>query len=144
MIMLALAYAARAAERLRRERERAERLALQAERQRIAWELHDSAKQRVHAAHLMLSALDGRLADDGAPWSSMRSASCAPRRPTWRPASPSCARPLDGRPVDELLRERAAELEPRHGARGSTSSATLPPLRAAGRRPQPTASPPRR
>ena len=34
---------------------------MQAERERIAWELHDSAKQRVHAAHLVLSALDGRI-----------------------------------------------------------------------------------
>jgi signal transduction histidine kinase len=64
VVTLSLAYAAALLDRLRDERERSERLALESERRRIAWELHDSAKQRVHAAHLVLSALepDG---DDG-------------------------------------------------------------------------------
>jgi signal transduction histidine kinase len=44
VIVLALAYAAELLHRLRSERERSERLALETERQRIAWELDDSAK----------------------------------------------------------------------------------------------------
>src|SRR4051794_3306858 len=43
----ALAYASMLLSDLRAERVRSERMAVQAERQRIAWELHDSAKQRV-------------------------------------------------------------------------------------------------
>jgi len=61
VVVLALAYAADVLERLRGERLRSERLAVESERQRIAWELHDSAKQRVHAAHLVLSALQGQI-----------------------------------------------------------------------------------
>ena len=41
--------------------EERQQLAIEAERKRIAWELHDSAKQRVHAAHLVLSLLEPRL-----------------------------------------------------------------------------------
>jgi signal transduction histidine kinase len=58
LVTASLAYAADLLDRLRAERARAERLALEAERRRIGWELHDSAKQRVHAAHLILSAMD--------------------------------------------------------------------------------------
>ena len=94
VIVLALGVRARAAARgWATSASAAERLAVQAERQRIAWELHDSAKQRVHAAHLVLSALDGRV--DGratARSSTTRWPSCAPRPPTWTRASPSCAR----------------------------------------------------
>ena len=57
LVTTALAYAAALMRTLERERERSERLALEAERQRIAWDLHDSAKQRIHATHLVLSAL---------------------------------------------------------------------------------------
>jgi two-component system sensor histidine kinase UhpB len=57
LVTASLAYAADLLNRLRAERARAERLALEAERRRIGWELHDSAKQRVHAAHLILSAI---------------------------------------------------------------------------------------
>lgn len=55
IIVITLAYAGEMFRRLQDERVRSERLAVEAERRRIAWELHDSAKQRVHAAHLMLS-----------------------------------------------------------------------------------------
>ncbi len=54
-----LAYSADLLERLEAERGRSEHLALEAERRRIARELHDSAKQRIHAAHLVLSSLRG-------------------------------------------------------------------------------------
>jgi signal transduction histidine kinase len=108
VVVLALAYASELLVRLREERGRAERLAVEAERQRIAWELHDSAKQRVHAAHLVLSALDGRtesqeivehvLAELRAATADMDTSVAELREP------------LAGRPVDLLLRERAREL----------------------------------
>ena len=50
LVTLALAYASQLLGRLEAERERSERLALQSERRRIAWELHDPAKQRLHVA----------------------------------------------------------------------------------------------
>ena len=87
-----LAYAASALRRLAAERSERERLAIEAERRRIAWELHDSAKQRLHAAHLLVSSLQ---AVSRSTWS-LRSA--APRlsssllRPTWIRASPNCGR----------------------------------------------------
>jgi signal transduction histidine kinase len=56
LVVLSLAYAADLLRRLRGERRRAERALLEAERQRMAWELHDSVKQRMHAAHLLVSA----------------------------------------------------------------------------------------
>jgi signal transduction histidine kinase len=52
-----LAYSAEVLRRLDAERARSEQLALQAERRRLARELHDSAKQRLHAAHLVLSSI---------------------------------------------------------------------------------------
>jgi signal transduction histidine kinase len=36
-------------------------VAYAAERRRIAWELHNSAKQRLHAAHLLVTSLSGRV-----------------------------------------------------------------------------------
>ena len=53
------AYAAEALRRLAVERTTRERLAIEAERRRIAWELHDSAKQRLHAAHLLVTLAAG-------------------------------------------------------------------------------------
>lgn len=61
LVVLALAHASRLLEDLQAERERSQVLALEAERRRIGWELHDSAKQRINAAHLVLSS----LAQDG-------------------------------------------------------------------------------
>jgi signal transduction histidine kinase len=57
LVVLSLAYAADLLRSLRAERRRAERLLLETERRRMAWELHDSVKQRLHAAHLLLTAL---------------------------------------------------------------------------------------
>jgi signal transduction histidine kinase len=133
LVVLALAYASALLERLRRAREESERLVLQAERRRIAWELHDSAKQRVHAAHLMLSALDGRLAGDdralvGHALRELRAATA-----DMETSVAELRTPLDGRPVDELLRERARELAPTGNARIDVVGALppLPPLLAA-------------
>ena len=110
VVVLALGYASELLHALREERERRENLAVQAERERIAWELHDSAKQRVHAAHLVLSALDGRL-DDGN--REIVDHALTELRAATADMDTSVAElraPLDGRPVDLLLRERAREL----------------------------------
>jgi signal transduction histidine kinase len=111
IVTTTLAYSSLLLERLRAARGQSERLALQAERQRIAWELHDSAKQRVHAAHLMLTALDGAIADG--PHRQLLDSATAELRAATSDMETSVAElrtPLDGRPVDVLLRERAAEL----------------------------------
>ena len=134
IVTTTLAYSALLLDRLRAARGESERLALQAERQRIAWELHDSAKQRVHAAHLMLSALDrdaGEEANqvllDGA-LGELRGATA-----DMETSVAELRTPLDGRPVDELLRERAAELSRTGVARIDVHGRlpSLPPLVAA-------------
>jgi signal transduction histidine kinase len=134
IVTTTLAYSSLLLDRLRTARGQSERLALQAERQRIAWELHDSAKQRVHAAHLMLSALDG----DQAPVQNRQllDGALAELRNATADMETSVAElrtPLDGRPVDELLRERAAELARTGVARIDVTGRlpSLPPLVAA-------------
>lgn len=59
LVVVALAYGSDLLDDLETERRHSEALALEAERRRIGWELHDSAKQRIHAAHLVLSSLAG-------------------------------------------------------------------------------------
>ena len=112
VVVLALAYAADVLERLRDERLRSERLAVESERQRIAWELHDSAKQRVHAAHLVLSALQGQVEGGQA---QLVSHALAELRAAGADMDTSVAElrtPLEGRSVERMLEERAAELAP--------------------------------
>jgi signal transduction histidine kinase len=111
VVTLALGYAAELLKRLQSERERSERLAIQTERQRIAWELHDSAKQRVHAAHLVLSAAVGRAEDGvrgGIEHALTELGAAAADMDT---SVAELRAPLDSRPVGDLLRRRAAELE---------------------------------
>ncbi|MBI5103925.1 MAG: hypothetical protein HZB46_02850, partial [Solirubrobacterales bacterium] len=133
IVTLALAYASDLLERLRDERERSERLAVQSERQRIAWELHDSAKQRVHAAHLLLSALDGRLADRDREVVAHALAELRGATADMETSIAELRAPVDGRPVDELLRERAVELGRAGGTRIEVDGRLprLPPLVAA-------------
>ena len=130
VIVLALAYASDLLHRLDDERQRSERLAVQAERERIAWELHDSAKQRVHAAHLVLSALDGRI--DGASREIVDHALTELRAATadMDTSVAELRAPLDGRPVDLLLRERARELSVASSAQITVHGGLpdLPPL----------------
>ena len=112
VVVLALAYATEILERLRGERLRSERLAVEGERQRIAWELHDSAKQRVHAAHLVLSALAGQLTG---PQAELAGHALRELRAAGGDMDTSVAElrtPLEGRPVEHMLRERATELTP--------------------------------
>ena len=133
LVVLALAYSSGLLDRLRRARAESERLALQAERQRIAWDLHDSAKQRVHAAHLMLSALDGHLRSDDRELVGHALAELRGATADMETSVEELRTPLDGRPVDELLRERARELAPTGTTRIEVVGhlAPLPPLMAA-------------
>jgi signal transduction histidine kinase len=112
VVVLALAYAADVLERLRGERLRSERLAVESERQRIAWELHDSAKQRVHAAHLVLSALGGQV---HGPQAELVEHALAELRAAGADMDTSVAElrtPLEARSIERLLDERARELAP--------------------------------
>ncbi|CAA9501478.1 MAG: hypothetical protein AVDCRST_MAG67-1917 [uncultured Solirubrobacteraceae bacterium] len=112
VVVLALAYATDVLERLRGERLRSERLAVESERQRIAWELHDSAKQRVHAAHLVLSALQNQV--EG-PQEQLVAHALSEMRAAGADMDTSVAElrmPLEGRSVERLLDERAAQLVP--------------------------------
>ena len=115
LVVVALAQATTLLRRLDAERERAEGLALEGERRRIAWELHDSAKQRIHAAQLVLSSLapglgaaeterlrlvlaelDGAAADLDASLTELRTT-------------------LGGLRLDEAIARRAAELQAASG-----------------------------
>ena len=127
IVILALAYASDVLRRLQSAHEESARLAVESERQRIAWELHDSAKQRVHAAHLVLTALDGRL---DAPAREIVDHALTELRAATGDMDTSVAElraPLEGRAVGELLHERAAELVPVSTAPISVSG-SLPPL----------------
>jgi signal transduction histidine kinase len=112
VVVLALAYAADVLERLRDERLRSERLAVESERQRIAWELHDSAKQRVHAAHLVLSALEAQVDGKQAPLVAHALAELRAAGADMDTSVAELRTPLEGRSVERLLDERAAELAP--------------------------------
>lgn len=104
LVAVALAYAAA----LLAERERAARLSVEAERRRIAWELHDSAKQRVHAAHLVLSSLRGRLAEEPAIDQAIGElrAATADMETSLR----ELRTPLEGSGLQDAVRSRADEL----------------------------------
>lgn len=112
VVSLALAYAADVLERLRDERLRSERFAVQSERQRIAWELHDSAKQRVHAAHLVLSALQTQVSGTQAQLVGHALGELRAAGADMETSVAELRTPLEGRSVDRLLQERAAELAP--------------------------------
>ncbi len=127
MVTLALAYAADLVGRLRAERERSERLAVQAERRRIAWDLHDSAKQRLHAAHLVLSATAPSLPPAAGPAIDQVLGELRAAGADMDTSVAELRAPLDGRPVPVLLRDRAAELQ--HGTSAHIAvTGDLPPL----------------
>ena len=110
LLVCALAYAADALRRLGEERTLRERLAIEAERKRIAWDLHDSAKQRIHAAHLLVSSLAGRVE---APVDHIVARATVELESASADMDTSLAElrsPLEGRPLEEALRARAAEL----------------------------------
>jgi len=130
MLVAVLAYAAEALRRLAAEQSARERLAIEAERKRIAWELHDSAKQRLHAAHLLVTSLHGRVP---APLDKTVSRAAVELESAASDMDTSLAElrsPLEGRRLDDALRARAAELapsgSPRIEIRGQAPE--LPPL----------------
>jgi signal transduction histidine kinase len=110
LVTFALAYAGIVLERLEDERRRSERLAVEAERRRIAFELHDSAKQRVHAAHLVLSAVAPAIPPphDAAVAQALDEMNRAAADMDTSVAE--LREPLDGRGLDERLRRRAQAL----------------------------------
>lgn len=110
LVVLSLAYASDLLVRLRREEKRATRLAVENERRRIAWELHDSAKQRVHAAHLLLSATRDRLDGAGADAVEQTLAELRAATADMDTSVNELRTPLDGRRLDTALRERADQL----------------------------------
>jgi two-component system sensor histidine kinase UhpB len=125
--VLGLAYASDALRRAQLERNRRERLAIEAERQRIAWELHDSAKQRLHAAHLIISAIEGRVEpplNETVQRAVIELESAAADMDT---SLAELRSPLEGRPLHEALAARAAELTSDDTPRVAVTG-TAPPL----------------
>ncbi len=104
--VMALAYAAA----LLRERERSARLAVEAERRRIAIELHDSAKQRIHAAHLVLSSLAPRVPEEDQGWMTQAMRELTSAAADMETSVSDLNAPLQGRSLDQALRTRASEL----------------------------------
>jgi signal transduction histidine kinase len=130
MLVVSLAYAAEAMRRLATERSARERLAIEAERKRIAWELHDSAKQRLHAAHLLVTSLQGRVPEPLGPTVARASIELESAASDMDTSLAELRSPLEGRRLDEAVRARAAEIapegRPRITVRGDAPD--LPPL----------------
>jgi signal transduction histidine kinase len=133
LLVCSLAYAADSLRRLARERLERERLAIEAERRRIAWELHDSAKQRVHAAHLLVSSLQDRVAPELAGLAARATVELESASSDMDTSLAELRSPLEGRPLEEALRSRARELAPdgRPAISVRGSAPVLPPLVAA-------------
>jgi signal transduction histidine kinase len=133
LLVSSLAYAADSLRRLARERHERERLAIETERRRIAWELHDSAKQRIHAAHLLVSSLQGRVAPELADLGGRATVELESASSDMDTSLAELRSPLDGRRLDEALRTRAGELASNGGPSVTVhgSAPRLPPLVAA-------------
>jgi signal transduction histidine kinase len=133
LLCMGIAYSADVLRRLQVERESRERLAVETERRRIAWELHDSAKQRVHAAHLLVSALRGRTQEEAQPLVAQALAELQSASSDMDTSLAELHSPLEGRPLVAALRARARELAMGSSARIEVSGddVALPPLAAA-------------
>ncbi len=129
-LIVSLAYAAEAMRRLAAERAARERLAVEAARKRIAWELHGTAKQRLHAAHLLVTSLQGRVPDALGPTVARASIELESAASDMDTSLAELRSPLEGRRLDAALRARAAEIapdgRPRITVRGEAPD--LPPL----------------
>ncbi len=131
--MFGIGYVAETLGRLHQEQLRSQRLAIEAERRRIAWELHDSAKQRIHAAHLVLSSVE--YEEGGSRARAVRQA-ISEIQAAAADMDTSLAElrsPLQGRPLERALRERASELQVNGGPSIVVNGATpaLDPVHAA-------------
>jgi signal transduction histidine kinase len=133
LLCMGIAYSADVLRRLQVEREGRERLAVETERRRIAWELHDSAKQRVHAAHLLVSALRGRTQADAQPLVAQALAELQSASSDMDTSLAELHSPLEGRPLVTALRDRARELTVGNPTLVDVSGddIALPPLAAA-------------
>jgi signal transduction histidine kinase len=133
LLVCALAYAADALRRLGEERTLRERLAIEAERKRIAWDLHDSAKQRIHAAHLLVSSLGGRVGDAAEHIVARATVELESASADMDTSLAELRSPLEGRPLEEALHMRCEELVNDGTPRVSVSGRApeLPPLVAA-------------
>jgi len=110
LLVFGLGYAADAIRRLQAERTRRERLAIEAERRRIAWELHDSAKQRLHAAHLLVSSLQHRVGTEVEPAVQRASIELESAAADMDTSLAELRSPLEGRPLHVALAERAESM----------------------------------
>ena len=115
LLVASLGYAAEALRRLSDERATRERLAIESERRRIAWELHDSAKQRLHAAHLLVSSLQGRVPERLEPTVSRAAVELESAASDMDTSLAELRSPLEGRPLEEALLARTRELAPADG-----------------------------
>lgn len=133
LLVFGLGYATDAIRRLQFERTRRERLAIEAERRRIAWELHDSAKQRLHAAHLLVSSLQDRVGSDVEPTVARASIELESAAADMDTSLAELRSPLEGRPLHIALAERAASMVPDGGPHITINGVApeLPPLVAA-------------
>ncbi len=127
LLIPSLAYAADALRRLADERAARERLTIEAERRRIAWELHDSAKQRIHAAHLLVSSLDGRVPEAAQRTAARATVELESAASEMDASVAELSSPLEGRPLEQALRARAGELAP-HGRPSISVYGEAPPL----------------
>jgi signal transduction histidine kinase len=132
-LVVGLAYASEVLRELRVERARRERLAIERERQRIAWELHDSAKQRIHAAHLLVTSLRRRRIEESRPLVERAAVELESASADLDTSLAELRSPLEGRPLEEALRARARELATADGPHISVRGRAreLPPLVAA-------------
>ena len=89
------------------ERSARERLAIEAERRRIAWELHDSAKQRLHAAHLLVTSLQGRVPDALERTVARAGVELESAASDMDTSLAELRSPLEGRRLDDAVRARA-------------------------------------
>jgi signal transduction histidine kinase len=110
LVAVSLGHAARTLTELDEERTRAQALALEGERRRIGWELHDSAKQRIHAAQLVLSTIDLPTAGDDARRLAQAQQELAGAIADVDASLTELRTTLGGLSLDEAIRRRAAEL----------------------------------
>jgi len=112
LLVGAIAYVRETLRRLGDERSERERLAIEAERRRIAWELHDSAKQRLHAAHLLVSSLSGRVEEPLAKTVARAAVELESAASDMDASLAELRSPLEGARLHDALRKRAEELSP--------------------------------